>query len=70
MIVADIHGSVHVCNIDLETVRTFVAHPDNGRVTHAKFAAGKGILVTLGVRHRLFRAREVPSVDVLLIELM
>jgi hypothetical protein len=46
MLVADIHGSVHLLNRDFETVTSWVAHVA-GRVTH--MAERNGILVTLGV---------------------
>lgn len=49
MLVADIHGQLHLCNADFDVSKTWVAHPD-GRVTHMQLATGlKGILVTLGV---------------------
>ncbi|KAH6902717.1 vacuolar membrane protein [Coprinopsis sp. MPI-PUGE-AT-0042] len=45
MLVADIHGSVHLLNRDFETVTSWVAHVA-GRVTH--MVERNGILVTLG----------------------
>ncbi|TFK22979.1 vacuolar membrane protein [Coprinopsis marcescibilis] len=45
MLVADIHGSVHLLNRDFETISSWVAH-SNGRVTH--MVEKNGILVTLG----------------------
>jgi vacuolar protein sorting-associated protein 11 len=46
LLVADIHGSVHVLNEEFTTVIVWIAHV-NGRVTH--MAERKGILITLGV---------------------
>jgi len=46
VIVADIHGSVHLLNRDFEPVSSWVAHVD-GRVTH--MVERKDVLVTLGV---------------------
>ncbi|KAG2019698.1 vacuolar membrane protein, variant 2 [Coprinopsis cinerea AmutBmut pab1-1] len=45
MLVADIHGSVHLLNRDFETLSSWVAHT-GGRVTH--MVEQNGILVTLG----------------------
>ncbi|KAI3602873.1 vacuolar membrane protein [Moniliophthora roreri] len=45
VIVADIHGSVHLLNRDFESISSWVAHV-GGRVTH--MVERKGILVTLG----------------------
>ncbi len=47
VLVADIHGSIHVLNRDFESVNSWVAHV-GGRVTH--MVERKRILVTLGVR--------------------
>lgn len=47
VLVADIHGSIHLLNRDFESVKSWVAHID-GRVTH--MVEQKDILVTLGVR--------------------
>lgn len=46
VLVADIHGSIHVLNKEFEPYRSWVAHV-GGRVTH--MVERKGILVTLGV---------------------
>lgn len=48
VVVADIHGQLHLCSPDFDVIKTWTAHVD-GRVTHAKYAGTKGILVTLGV---------------------
>ncbi|KAJ2919879.1 hypothetical protein MD484_g584, partial [Candolleomyces efflorescens] len=45
MLVADIHGSVHLLNREFESITSWVAHV-GGRVTH--MVERKGILVTLG----------------------
>ncbi|KAF9532799.1 hypothetical protein CPB83DRAFT_880452 [Crepidotus variabilis] len=45
VLVADIHGSVHLLNRDFESINSWVAHV-SGRVTH--MVERKGILVTLG----------------------
>ena len=47
VLVADIHGSVHILNREFESVLSWVAHV-NGRVTH--MVERQGILITLGVR--------------------
>lgn len=47
ILVADIHGSVHVLNRDFDSIISWIAHM-GGRVTH--MVERKGILVTLGVR--------------------
>lgn len=47
VLVADIHGSVHLLNRDFESVASWIAHV-GGRVTH--MVERKGVLVTLGVR--------------------
>lgn len=47
VLVADIHGSIHLLNRDFESINSWVAHVA-GRVTH--MIERKGILVTLGVR--------------------
>ena len=46
VLVADIHGSIHLLNRDFESINSWVAHV-GGRVTH--MAERRGILVTLGV---------------------
>lgn len=46
VLVADIHGSVHLLNRDFEPVSSWIAHVD-GRVTH--MVERKDVLVTLGV---------------------
>ena len=46
VVIADMHGSVHVLNKEFEPVSSWVAHV-NGRVTH--IAERRGYLVTLGV---------------------
>lgn len=48
LLVADIHGSVHVLNRDFEPIRSWIAHV-GGRVTH--MVERKGVLITLGVCH-------------------
>jgi hypothetical protein len=48
LLVADLHGYVHVLSPEFETVRSFVAH-EEGRVTHMRYTGIKGIVVTLGV---------------------
>lgn len=60
VIVADIHGSVHLLNRDFEPVSSWVAHVD-GRVTH--MVERKDVLVTLGVGVLL--NFEIPSTQVL-----
>ncbi|KAJ3838462.1 hypothetical protein F5878DRAFT_652044 [Lentinula raphanica] len=45
VLVADIHGSIHLLNKDFESISSWVAHT-GGRVTH--MVERKGILVTLG----------------------
>ncbi|KAG7448346.1 uncharacterized protein BT62DRAFT_947390 [Guyanagaster necrorhizus] len=45
VLVADIHGSIHILNRDFESVKSWVAHV-GGRVTH--MVERKRILVTLG----------------------
>lgn len=47
VLVADIHGSVHLLNRDFEPVSSWIAHVA-GRVTH--MVERKEVLVTLGVR--------------------
>ena len=47
MLVADIHGSVHILDKEFEPTTSWVAHV-GGRVTH--MAEKQDILVTLGVR--------------------
>jgi hypothetical protein len=47
VVVADMHGSVHVLNKEFEPVSSWVAHA-GGRVTH--MVERRGYLVTLGVR--------------------
>lgn len=46
VLVADIHGSIHLLNRDFEPVSSWIAHV-GGRVTH--MVERKDILVTLGV---------------------
>lgn len=46
MLVADIHGSIHLLNRDFESINSWIAHV-GGRVTH--MVERKGVLVTLGV---------------------
>jgi len=46
LVVADMHGSVHVLNKEFEPVSSWVAHV-GGRVTH--MVEKRGYLVTLGV---------------------
>src|ERR1700733_6399860 len=46
VLVADIHGSVHILNSQFESAISWVAHV-GGRVTH--MVERKGVLVTLGV---------------------
>ncbi|KAF9012567.1 vacuolar membrane protein [Cyathus striatus] len=45
ILVADIHGSVHLLNSDFESVNSWIAHV-SGRVTH--MMERRGVLVTLG----------------------
>ncbi|KAE9408738.1 hypothetical protein BT96DRAFT_970615 [Gymnopus androsaceus JB14] len=45
ILVADIHGSIHLLNKDFESINSWIAHT-GGRVTH--MVEKKGILVTLG----------------------
>ena len=47
VLVADIHGSIHLLNRDFDSINSWVAHV-GGRVTH--MVERRGILVTLGVR--------------------
>jgi hypothetical protein len=46
VLVADIHGSIHLLNRDFESINSWIAHV-GGRVTH--MIERRGILVTLGV---------------------
>ena len=46
VLVADIHGSIHLLNRDFESTNSWVAHV-SGRVTH--MVERQGVLVTLGV---------------------
>lgn len=46
LVLADIHGHVHVLNKSFNVIRSWQAHI-NGRVTH--MVARNGILITLGV---------------------
>jgi hypothetical protein len=48
LLVADLHGYVHVLSAEFETTRSFVAH-EEGRVTHMLYTGIKGIVVTVGV---------------------
>ena len=47
ILVADIHGSIHLLNKDFVPVKSWVAHV-GGRVTH--MVERRRVLVTLGVR--------------------
>jgi vacuolar protein sorting-associated protein 11 len=47
IVIADMHGSVHILNKEFESISSWVAHVD-GRVTH--MVERRGYLVTLGVR--------------------
>lgn len=62
MLVADIHGSIHLLNRDFESIRSWVAHV-GGRVTH--MVERRGVLVTLGVgpdaRDEVSGYTEIPS---------
>jgi len=62
MLVADIHGSIHLLNRDFESINSWIAHVA-GRVTH--MVERRGVLVTLGVgpdvRDGLFGCTEIPS---------
>ncbi|KAK7036583.1 Vacuolar protein sorting-associated protein 11 [Paramarasmius palmivorus] len=64
IVVADIHGSVHVLNRDFESISSWVAHV-SGRVTH--MVERKGILVTLGeedaVRSPLLKIWDLNQMD-------
>ncbi|KAF9460675.1 hypothetical protein BDZ94DRAFT_1265603 [Collybia nuda] len=64
VLVADIHGSVHILNEDFESVMSWIAHTA-GRVTH--MVERKGILVTLGeedaVRSPLLKIWDLSSRD-------
>ena len=51
VLVADIHGSLHLLNRNFESTNSWVAHV-GGRVTH--MIERKGILITLGVRFHFF----------------
>lgn len=46
VLVADIHGSIHLLNRDFESINSWIAHV-GGLVTH--MVERRGILVTLGV---------------------
>ncbi|KIK69043.1 hypothetical protein GYMLUDRAFT_35082 [Collybiopsis luxurians FD-317 M1] len=50
VLVADIHGSIHLLNKDFESISSWVAHT-GGRVTH--MVEKKGILVTLGEENNI-----------------
>lgn len=56
ILVADIHGSIHLLNRDFSPAKSWVAHV-GGRVTH--MIERRGVLVTLGVRSAAFRRRGV-----------
>ncbi|KAF5378286.1 hypothetical protein D9615_008715 [Tricholomella constricta] len=64
VLVADIHGSVHILNPDFESISSWVAHV-GGRVTH--MVERKGILATLGeedsVRSPLLKIWDVVNRD-------
>ncbi|RDB23063.1 Vacuolar protein sorting-associated protein 11 [Hypsizygus marmoreus] len=64
VLVADIHGSVHILNKDFESIASWVAHV-GGRVTH--MVERKGVLVTLGeedaVRSPLLKMWDVINLD-------
>ena len=47
VLIADIHGSIHLLSREFESVNSWIAHV-GGRVTH--MAEKKGVLITLGVR--------------------
>lgn len=58
VVVADIHGQVHVCNPDFDVTKSWIAHV-NGRVTHMRLAGAKGVLVTIGVG----RSSSMPTIS-------
>ena len=58
VLVADIHGSIHLLNRDFESTNSWVAHV-SGRVTH--MVERQGVLVTLGV-HPFSLSLQVPFV--------
>ncbi|KAF8898758.1 hypothetical protein BD779DRAFT_1485409 [Infundibulicybe gibba] len=64
VIVADIHGSLHILNQEFESINSWVAHV-GGRVTHV--IERKGILVTLGeedsVRSPLLKIWDLGAID-------
>ncbi|PPQ64791.1 hypothetical protein CVT26_002623, partial [Gymnopilus dilepis] len=64
MLVADIHGSIHLLNRDFEALNSWVAHV-GGRVTH--MAERRGVLVTLGeedsVRSPLLKIWDLQNKD-------
>ncbi|KDQ61289.1 hypothetical protein JAAARDRAFT_55962 [Jaapia argillacea MUCL 33604] len=64
LLVADIHGSVHILNKDFEAVTGWIAHI-GGRVTH--MAERRNILVTLGeednIRHPLLKIWDLGKID-------
>ncbi|KAF8065348.1 hypothetical protein FPV67DRAFT_1608557 [Lyophyllum atratum] len=64
VLVADIHGSVHILNRDFEAVSSWIAHV-GGRVTH--MVERKGVLVTLGeedmVRSPLLKIWDIVNRD-------
>ncbi|KII88329.1 hypothetical protein PLICRDRAFT_688881 [Plicaturopsis crispa FD-325 SS-3] len=64
VLVADIHGSVHLLDRDFATVKVWIAHV-GGRVTH--MAERKGILITLGeedaVRSPLLKIWDLQKTD-------
>ncbi|KAG5641397.1 hypothetical protein DXG03_005350 [Asterophora parasitica] len=64
VLVADIHGSVHILNQEFESISSWVAHV-GGRVTH--MVERKGVLVTLGeedlVRAPLLKIWDVVNRD-------
>ncbi|THH12547.1 hypothetical protein EW146_g7591 [Bondarzewia mesenterica] len=64
VLVADIHGSVHVLDKEFESVSSWIAHVD-GRVTH--MVERRGILVTLGeedaVRYPLLKIWHLEKTD-------
>jgi hypothetical protein len=61
ILVADIHGSVHLLNKDFEVVTRWVVHV-GGRVTH--MIEKKGILLTLGVRSSTNNATRIRATNV------
>ncbi|KIM77475.1 hypothetical protein PILCRDRAFT_76651 [Piloderma croceum F 1598] len=65
LLLADIHGSIHLLNHEFVPIKSWIAHSGGGRVTH--MVERKGVLVTLGeedgVRSPLLKIWDLEKVD-------